>query len=81
VVIIITVISSVFALAYRVLKVKATLQQAMKAQRGKRLIVPFCLTSVQAEGVVANATFRSLYPQEGDPGPTVQETDWVPGPF
>ena len=29
---------------------------------------------------VVNATPRSLYPQERDPAPVVQETGWAPGP-
>jgi hypothetical protein len=49
-------------------KVKSTLEQAMKAQEGARW------------GWVVNATPRSLCPQERDPVPIVQEAGWAPRP-
>jgi hypothetical protein len=54
-------------------KVKFTLEQATKAQRGSR--------GRRKLGCVVNNTTRPLYPRERDPVPILQESGWALGPI
>jgi hypothetical protein len=51
-------------------KVKVTLEQATKAQKGSRGI-PLLFNLGTRRGCVVNAKPRPLYPRERDPVPTV----------
>jgi hypothetical protein len=58
-------------------KVKFTLEQAMKARSGSRgIAILFNLSA--GKGGVVNAMPRMLYPYEKDPIPIVQEAGWAP---
>jgi len=58
-------------------KIKFTLEQATKAQRGSKLYTFFNLST--RCGWVVNAMPRLLYPGK-DPVPLEQEAGWAPGP-
>ena len=60
-------------------KVKVTLKQAVKAQRGEvELQLYYFFDHGPRWGWVDNATPRPLYPQERDPLPIIQEVEWAP---
>jgi hypothetical protein len=63
-------------------KVKFTVGQAMKAQRGSRgTVLSLLFFNLGTRwGWVVNATPRPLYPRERDPVPIVQDAGWAPGP-
>ena len=61
-------------------KVKFTLEQATKAQRGSRSIAVLLLQSRRYMGCVINATPRPLYPPGKDPVPIVQVFEWATRP-
>jgi hypothetical protein len=61
-------------------KLKFTLEQTIKAQRGSRGIAALFLNLATRWGWVVNATPRAFYTWVRDLVPIVKETGWVPGP-
>jgi hypothetical protein len=58
--------------------VKFTLEEAMKAQRGRRIIALLFFNLGARWGWVVNATPWPLYPRERDPLSIEQEAGWAP---
>jgi hypothetical protein len=61
-------------------RAKSSLEQAMKAQSGGRVIALLSFNLGARWGGVVKATPRPLYPGEGDTAPFVEEARWTPGP-
>ena len=61
-------------------KVKFSLEQAMKTQRGVVIQLYSFFNFGARWGQVVNTTPWPLYPRERDPVPIVQEDGWAPGP-
>ena len=61
-------------------KVKVTLEQAIKVQKGSRGTLYSCFNLGARWGLVVKATFRPYYPRKRHPINNVQETGWGPGP-
>jgi len=64
---------------FKVIKVKFSIEQATKTQRGVGLWL-YAFFNGGRWGWVVNATPRPLYPRERDPVPLVREAGWAPGP-
>ena len=65
----------------KVKKVKFTLKQAMKTQRGVEMQLYFFFNLGVRWWLVVDSTPRSLCSRERDTKPIVQEAVWAPGPF
>ena len=62
------------------LKVKVTLEQATKAQRGSICITVLLLQPRRCMGVDGQRHAPPALPPGKDPVPIVQEAGWAPGP-
>jgi hypothetical protein len=67
-------------MTYWQVKVKFTLEQAMKAQKRSRRIAILFLYSRRWQYVGGQRHARPLYPRESERVPVLQETGWSPGP-
>lgn len=67
-------------LSGKLTKLKFTIEQTTKAQRGSRGVAVLFLNLAARRGWVVNATPWSLYAWVRDVVPIVKEAGWVPGP-